>query len=202
MKELLLEFLVCGLTAAFLMIVHELSKALIYKGIWHRKGKQRTDKKSIFAVYRYIDPIGIIFSITSSVTFSRPYMFRIRDKKTNRILGFAGLFVLLLCFAGSVAAIRFHAFGVEGMATLQGRGLFPKIASLFLQYLAILSFGMFAANLFPVSTFDMGMIIAGFSSGKYLNIIRMDAVIKIVLIITVLIGLIQYGGYRLILFLL
>ena len=95
-----------------------------------------------------------------------------------------------------------RVFGVSGIVTLEGHGLAAKIITLFIQYIAIISFGMFCTNLFPVSTFDMGLLIAGYSSRKYLGIIKMDAVIKVILIITVFVDLINYGSYRLISFLL
>lgn len=202
MKELILEFVICAIAAAVLMIVHELSKAVVYMGIQRHRKSKRTYAHSIWEVHRYLDPIGIILAITSSVTFSKPFMFRIQEKKVNRILGITGFIVLLLCFGAGVTALKFHVFGVSGMDTLDGHGIFAKVITLFIQYIVILSFGMLVANLFPISTFDMGLLIAGFSAQKYLGIIKMDAVIKVIFIITVILGLIHYGGYRLIIFLL
>lgn len=202
MKELILEFVICAIAAAVLMIVHELSKAVVYMGIQRHRKNKRIYAHSIWEVHRYLDPIGIILAITSSVTFSKPFMFRIQEKKLNRILGITGFIVLLLCFGAGVTALKFHVFGVSGMDTLNGHGIFAKVITLFVQYIVILSFGMLVANLFPISTFDMGLLIAGFSAQKYLAIIKMDAVIKVIFIVTVLLGLIHYGGYRLITFLL
>lgn len=202
MRELILEFAICAVAASVLMIVHELSKAMVYMGIQRHRKKKRIYTHSIWEVHRYLDPVGILLAITSSVTFSKPFMFRIQDKKVNRILGITGFLVLLLCFGASMTALKLHVFGVSGMETLEGHGLFAKIVTLFIQYIAILSFGMLVANLFPVSTFDMGLLIAGASSQKYLSIIKMDAVIKVIFIVAVILDLIQYGGYRLIMFLL
>ena len=125
-------------------------------------------------------------------------MFRIQKKRTNLILGITGFLVLLLCFGGSIFALRCHVFGVQGMIALSGQGLGIKCVTLLIQYLAILSLGMLIANLFPISTFDMGLVIAGISSQKYLNIIKMDGVIKIIFILAVLLNLIHYGSYRVI----
>lgn len=198
MLEIILEWFVCALAAAVLMIVHELSKAAVYMGIQKAKGNKRTYTHSIWALHRYLDPVGIILSITSGVTFSKPFMFRIQDKKVNRILGIIGFMVLLLMFAGSMAALKLHVFGVSGMTTLEERGVLIKCITLYIQYTAILSLGMLLTNLFPVSTFDMGLLIASVSSQKYLGIIRMDALIKIIFIVTVFLDLIYYGSYRLI----
>ncbi|MDD7403696.1 MAG: hypothetical protein SO170_00510 [Butyribacter sp.] len=202
MGELLLEFLICAVVAVCLMVVHELSKAIVYIGIQRFRGNKRTYQHSIWAVHRYIDPVGVILAVTSSVPFSKPFMFRIQNKKVNRILGITGFLVLFLCFFGSMAALKCHIAGVNGMKTLEGQGMVLKIVTLSIQYCAILSFGMLIANLFPISTFDMGLIIAGFSAEKYLNLIKKDAIIKIIFVITIFFGIIHYGGYRLITFLL
>lgn len=202
MKELILEFAICAAAAALLMIVHELSKAIVYTCIQRYRKNSRVYSHSIWEVHRYLDPVGIILSMTSSVAFSRPFMFRIQDKKVNRILGITGFLVIILCFGGSMAALKCHVFGVSGLQTLEGQGTAAKIITLFIQYIAIVSFGMFCTNLFPVSTFDMGLLIAGYSSQKYLAIIKMDAVIKVIFMVAVFLDLIHYGGYRLISFLL
>lgn len=198
MGEILLEAGICIVAASLLMIVHELSKALAYMAIQRREGTRRKFAHSIWEVYRYLDPVGILLSVTSSVAFSRPFMFRIQKKRTNLILGITGFLVLLLCFGGSVFAIRCHVLGVQGMTTLSGQGLGRKCVTLLIQYLAILSLGMLIANLFPISTFDMGLVIAGISSQKYLNIIKMDGVIKVIFILAVLLNLIHFGSYKLI----
>lgn len=198
MKEMLLEWGICIVAACFLMILHELTKSLVYIGMQRRAGNVKKYTHSIWALHRYLDPVGVILAITSGVSFSKPFMYRIRDKKMNRVLGFTGFFVLLAAFGCSILALRFHVFGVAQMKTLEHAGLLPKIVTLWIQYMAILSFGMLVTNLFPISTFDMGLVIAGFSAQKYLSIIKMDAIIKIIFIVTLLFDLIQYGGYRLI----
>ena len=93
MKELLLEIAICAAAAAFLMVFHELSKAIVYMGIQRLRKNSRTYSHSIWEIQRYLDPVGIILSITSGVAFSRPFMFRIQDKKTNRLLGITGFSV-------------------------------------------------------------------------------------------------------------
>ncbi len=198
MEEILLEAAICVAAASLLMVVHELSKALAYMAIQRREGTRRKYSHSVWEVYRYLDPVGILLSVTSSVAFSKPFMFRIQKKRTNLILGITGFLVLLLCFGGSVFAIHCHVLGVQGMTALSGQGLGRKCIALLLQYLAILSLGMLIANLFPVSTFDMGLVIAGISSQKYLNIIKMDGVIKIIFILAILLNLIHYGSYKVI----
>ena len=76
------------------------------------------------------------------------------------------------------------------------------IAPIFVQYLAMLSFGMFVANLFPVSTFDMGLLIAGTSPTGYLGMLKVDGTVKLIFVLVLLFDLIHYGASRLILLLL
>lgn len=195
-KEILLELVICVVVAAFLMVFHEFFKAAVYVILRKIEKKETHFKWSIWVFYRYIDPVGLLLAVAGNVPISKPYLFRIQDKKTNRIIGICGFCAILLCFAFSVTMLKFHVFGVNGMKTLEGHGLVIKCITLMLQYMAILSFGMFVANLFPVSVFDMGLLIASFSGRKYLSIIKMDMVIKIIFVLTILIGVIQYGGYR------
>ncbi len=202
MKEIILEGVICAIAAGVLMILHELVKAIVYMGIQRHLGSKRTYSHSIWEVYRYLDPVGIILSVTSSVAFSRPFMFRIQSKKINRTLGITGFAVLLLCFCGSMAALKLHILGVSGMTTLEGHGILPKLITLYIQYTAIISLGMLVANLFPISIFDMGLVIAGFSSQKYLGIIKMDGIIKVIFVITLFMDLIHYGCFRFIMLLL
>lgn len=140
--------------------------------------------------------MGIILSVTSQVVVSKPFMFRIQNKKYNRILGLTGFLVSVLCFSLSIFAIKRHMFGVQEMNILTSAGIGNQIGGLFLQYVAILSAGMFLTNLFPISTFDMGLLIAGFSSAKYLKMIKMDAIIKLLFVLVLLVDFIYFLAYR------
>lgn len=198
MQEILLETVICLFTAALLMILHEFVKASVYMALQRAAGSKRKFHNSIWKLHRYVDPVGLILSVTSCAPVSRPFMFRIREKKWNRILGIVGFLTIILTFSLSVLALRMHVFGVNGMQTLEGQGFLVKVITLFLQYTALLSLGMFVVNLFPVSTFDMGLLIAGFSARHYLGIIKKDAIIKMVLIFTLMIDWIHSGVIRII----
>ena len=56
----------------------------------------------------------------------------------------------------------------------------------FVIYMAYISIGMFLINLFPIATFDMGLIIASRSSDKFYFIISNDYFIKVFLILFML----------------
>ena len=200
MKQHLFEIVICACAAVTLMIVHELAKILVYMGMQKKAGIKKEYSHSIWAVYRYIDPVGVILSVTSQVVLSKPFMFRIYNKKYNRILGFTGFFVLLCLFFGNLYAIKMHAFGVQGLKVVTSAGIWNEAGGLYIQYMALLSIGMFLTNLFPVSTFDMGLLIAGVSSKKYLGIIKMDAVIKLIYVLALFVDLFYFGAYRIFVF--
>lgn len=198
MNEILLEIAVGIFISILLMVMHELSKSIVYKIICRRNGYSNNGSHSIFEVWRYIDPVGIILSVTSYAPVSKPHMFRIRDKKTNLILGIIGFAVNIILFTGSIIILIYGYGGDNGINTALNMGIGSRIIVLSFQYIAILSFGMFVVNLFPVSTFDMGLIIAGISARYYLNIIKSDSKIKLILLITLLLDIIHYACVRII----
>lgn len=197
MTDIFLEILLCLLAACSLMVLHEGMKVLVYIA---RKKELPSQGGSPWKLWRYIDPVGLLLAVSCYVPLSRPYFFRIRDKKTNRLLGITGLATLLAVFAGSILILRFGYGGIAGLNRIkEERDILDSLPPAFVQSLSILSFGMIAANLFPVSTFDMGLLIAGFSSRAYLSIIKADGTIKLIFILTLLLGIIRYGGLRLLL---
>lgn len=201
MADILLEIGICLTVAVILMIVHELAKSICYLLLQKKQKEHRQYLHSIWAVWRYLDPVGLLLSVVCYVPVSKPYLFRIRDRKTNRILGAAGFLILSLLFVSSVLILRGVYGGAAGLSS-GGSGLFEKVTALFFQYMAILSLDMFVANLIPVSTFDMGLLIAGISGEKYLGIIKADAVIKMVFVLALLLDIIHYGCIRLLQFIL
>lgn len=195
MKEIALEILICIIVSTLLMVIHELTKSIVYLCVRKVQRQAASQNSSILAVWRYIDPLGILLSVVCFVPFSKPHLFRIRDKKTNMILGITGFLVLLLLFINSIAILK---TGVFGMGKLLAKGDFmAHVISLFWQYMAILSFDMFIANMFPISTFDIGLVIAGLSSRYYLQIIKADSTIKLIFILALMFDLIHFGCIRL-----
>lgn len=90
MKEIALEILICIIAAISLMVIHELTKSIVYLIVRKIQGQAASQNNSILALWRYIDPLGILLSVVCFVPFSKPHLFRIRDKKTNMILGITG----------------------------------------------------------------------------------------------------------------
>ncbi len=198
MKELLLEVVVCLIAAALLMILHELFKAVVYMIIRGHKQSDNIDKKGIWKIFRYIDPLGLLLSVTCYVPVSKPYMFRIRDRKTNFIIGISGFIILIIIFFSS-AGMKHYIYGDSQSIVIALNGdWLQKAGILFWQYMQMLCFDYFIVNLFPVSTFDMGLVIAGVSPGNYLGIIKADTAIKLILMLALILDLINTGYLNLI----
>lgn len=199
MTDILMEAGLCLVIAIFLMVSHETVKVLVYRILNRKKSSLRV---SPWKFWRYIDPVGLILAVVSYVPISKPYFFRIREKRTNLLLGITGLVFLVAVFTGSVLVLRFSYGGMKGLDHMVVTRFWDKLLSAFWQYLAMLSFGMLVANLFPVSTFDMGLVLAGYSSKIYLNIIKSDGTIKMILILALLLDIIRYIDVRLLLWIL
>ncbi len=195
MKTFFLEIVICLTAAMSLMIFHEGVKLVVY-ACCHRS--VRCFKTSPWKIWRYIDPIGLIIALTSYVPVSKPYFFRVRERKINIYLGVAGFLSLLLILVSSIIVLRMGYGGLDGLDHLVIHHWWESIVPIYVQYMAMLSFGMLVANLFPVSIFDMGLIIAGMSPKMYLGIIKSDGIVKIIFVIVLLLDVIHYGAVRLI----
>lgn len=194
MKRLILEIVICLVAAVLLMVLHELFKAVIFVLLRVKENnKQIIKRRGIWKLWRYIDPVGLVLAVTCYVPVSKPFMFRIRDKKTNLIIGISGLVFLAVIFFGSVQMLHIiYGTNTNAAVALNSSGN-RRVGILFWQYMQMLSFDYFIVNLFPVSTFDMGHIIAGKSARIYLGIIKADTQIKLLLILTLFLNLINAG---------
>ncbi len=175
----LIDITILIVSSCIIMILHELTKSITYTFI---NRNQKNNLKHIFKIGQYIDPIGLIFSITCYSGFSKPYMYRIKDKKTNLILGVVGFTTLLVLFLvnASLIYIFFNQMLFENGKILEADNIATYIQFEFLLYTSLLSLSMFIVNLFPVSTFDMALIIASQSPSKYFSLIQKDDVVKLI----------------------
>lgn len=170
------------------MVLHEFPKTLCYFFMSDRDDRKRCISK-MFYLHKYVDPIGVILGVVAYAGFSKPYMYRIQNQKKNFLLGSIGIFILLGVFSISVYVLKYEFF-LQNLI-LTGKSLQEVLIQLFWIYMAILSGGMLLVNLFPVSVFDMGLLIAGCSARHYLGIIKNDMIIKVVLLFSMVIGLIR-----------
>lgn len=184
MKIQLIRMFAAFIAGAVVMILHEFPKAFIYNRLSPNQDPKRRSK--IYKLHHYIDPIGIILCITNQAGFSKPYMYRIKDKKTNLIMGITGLISLLLIFLASMAVLRFGIGINSNLYYSETISIFELIPQFILVHIALISISMFIVNLFPISTFDMGLCVAGKSPSKYFLIIRNDYFIKMVLLLVIM----------------
>ncbi len=186
------------LASCIVMILHELPKTVLF---FHTE-KRKHPFREILRLYQYIDPIGLLFCVTGYSGFSKGYMIRAKGKKANFLLGMTGFFTLLLTSIAGVVLYR-YTFGLitddinAGNSFELFRVLFPVLLS---KYLAIISAGMFLVNLFPIAPFNLGMVIGGVSTEKYFSVLKNDFVIKMIFILTVILGIIRFLSVNIIMF--
>ncbi len=182
MKEQMISLGAMLLAACLVMIIHELVKSIVFVA---RSKNASKDKYEIFRVYQYIDPIGLLFCLFGFAGFSKPYMYRMRDRKTNFWVGIAGFLTLLMLAAAGLLVCQ----STDSLTVF--------VVS---QYVSVFSIGMFFVNLFPVSVFDLGLVIAGAAPDKFFSIIKNDYVIKMILILTIILGIIKSFSANIFLF--
>ncbi|MDF2587203.1 MAG: hypothetical protein K0S41_1044 [Anaerocolumna sp.] len=180
----LIRLLASIIAGGIVMIIHEFPKALIYNLMNPNQEKNR--KRNIYKLHHYIDPIGMILCATNQAGFSKPYMYRIKDKKTNLILGITGFISLLITFAISISVLKFGIGMGSNFAYSESISMVQLILQCILVYIALISLSMTIVNLFPISTFDIGLILAGTNPKQFYNIIRYDYFVKMILLLVVL----------------
>ncbi len=194
MNNIIPEILMCLAAAACLMMFHEGVKVIVYVFC---KGRECHFSSPPWKLWRYIDPVGMILALVSYVPVSKPYFFRIRDQKTNCCLGIAGLCSLAFATAVGILLMKKCYGGLDGISHMVLYHWWEKLLPMFVQYIPLLSFGMLCANLFPVSTFDMGLLIAGISPRLYLGMLRSDGIVKMIFVLVLMLDIIHYAAARL-----
>lgn len=197
MKEALLSVSAALVAAIVIMILHELPKSIIYcvrsLAEWKEQPnyelRRKRTARDICKLWKYIDPIGLLLCVTSYSGFSKPYMYRMKDRKTNKIAGFTGFFMLLLIAVLNILIIRTQFIATD--VTKVHSNITILLSFYFFYFMAYISMNMLLINLIPISTFDMGLLIAGYSPSKYFSIIKNDHYIKLILLFTVLLGIIS-----------
>ncbi len=189
MKEQLLQLIAVIFASMLVMILHELPKSIMYN--YCNKKQSRSTRMNIYKVYHYIDPIGLLLCITTYAGFSKPYMYRIKEKRTNLLLGLTGCLSLILCLLVSMGIWKMHFTTMDSKVySTTIEWVILSFPNYFVQSVAFVSINMLMVNLIPISTFDMGLIVAGKSPSRYFSIIRNDYMIKMILLVLVLFGVI------------
>ena len=170
------------------MIVHEFPKAFLFLVDYNVDHKACWWKK-ILKVQNYIDPIGLILMLVCYAGFSKPFMFHVRDRKKNLCMGILGFFTLFLIFFLSVAVLKYQ-YGLERLGVTQ-EGYYAISCQLFWIYTTVFSGTMILVNLFPVSVFDMGLLVAGSSARNYLRMLSRDTYVKIIMMLCIVVGMLR-----------
>lgn len=183
--------LVASLCSGILvMIMHELPKAILYRRLKHRYGKEEDKKfENRINPVHFVDPIGLIFCVIYGIGFSKPYYYRMKEKKWNQWLGITGLLSLLLQFFIAVVILKF-GFHMNSSLSLNGNfGISYEFLMYFLSSYAIISIGMLITNLFPLISSDMSLLVAANQPVKFVTLLRSDYMIKMVWMFLLLIGI-------------
>ena len=185
-----IEMAILFITSALIMMLHEFPKSLIF-AIRSQVGLK--EHLSVFRIWRYIDPIGMVFSVLFYAPISRPYMFRVSKKETNFLLGCTGFLTLFLIYGLSIFVLRYEYGGLSGIEQMPvDKITLHLIFAVFWQYVALLSAGMIITNLFPVSTFDLGLLVARISPHGFFWIIKADGLVKMILLLAMLLHLVRF----------
>ncbi len=183
----------CLLAALFVPVVHEMVKTFVYIGLRLKNPADEPETfRDAFKVYKYIDPVGVIFSVISYAGISKPYRYRLKEQREYMVLGITGFLTLALLCVGSVVWLRMGFGGMEGLLALENKDVGgAMLLSIFLQYVFVISAGMGIVNLFPISTTNMGFLVAGISMPKYFLCILADARVKLLFFLMVILGIIR-----------
>jgi len=183
------------IAACLVMILHEIPKTIIYKV----KVKKEQPKVNIL---NFIDPVGLIFAVTGYCGFSKPYAYHVRDKKTNLWIGYTGMITLFVLFLVCTLGCKYLLSPL--VMTYAGTGTMEYV-TVFLfwivQYMGVVSLGMFFTNLFPIVPFNMGNLVAGYSTPKVLSILKNDYEIKMLYFLVMILGVIKNFSVQSFLFL-
>lgn len=164
----------------FLMIIHELMKNIVYYFL-----KKKKVPKDLFYIWKNIDLVGIITTLAMYTPFSKQYRYTISDKKTAMTVGVTGISTLLIINVSCVAVLRccFKEYILEtGHFSTDNLKYYLY---LFLLNLVMLSMAMLLANLFPITCFDMGLIVLGSNSKNRSSIIIFDGFLKLMFFLMV-----------------
>ncbi len=190
--------LIAIVAAFFVMIIHELCKSIayaIYIKIYNKKYNKKEKCEGLFKVHRYIDPVGTIFAATSNGIFSKQYPFVIRSRKASFLIGLAGYVSMALLFLVTIVCYRTF-FGHDIVLSDDQMVLYYLIkgTKYIMEFVAYFSATLFLVNLYPISTFDISLIVATFSPMVYLKIRKYDIFFKLIFFILSLIGIFSTFG--------
>lgn len=177
------------------MIVHEFFKSLVYC-VYVKKYEPTIETKGLFRIWRYIDPIGVIFSFCNLGVYSKQYPYIIKSRKAAVTIGLTGYMSMFVTFI--VAIIKCRSYGLKpdellcnvgiygianqlkhnGVSNLEDMGLMNWSMQYFWCFVAFFSVLMLIINLFPIVSFDITLILGVFARNLYYGVKKNDLFIK------------------------
>ena len=177
MIGLFVEILAVLVASAFVMIVHELLKSIAYV---------------LTGRHCYVDSIGWILFLTCNAGFSKPFMYRLKEKDTNAAIGLTGFLTLAVL---TMAALTVYVLKVRFIQYDDGTDFWNQLSYFIVAlngYVILFSISLFIVNLVPTITSDMALLIMAVSPKSLIPLARMDAGLKGVLLLLIILGVV--GG--------
>lgn len=189
MKEQILGVVSAIIAGIIIMILHELPKTIVYYAM--DEEAKKVPFRNVLKLHHYIDPIGLIFCVTSFAGFSKPYMYKIKERNVNRAMGITGFLSLGILFFVNLLLLKgVFCARVSDAGMLQGK-VSGDVSLFFMNlcfHFAFLSLGMLIVNLFPIVFFDMGNLLAGTKPIMLDAFIRKDFLLKLCLLALLILG--------------
>lgn len=173
----LLYITITLVSGIFLMLVHEFVKNVVYYNI-RRKDGAKVDKK-IFYFWKYIDLVGVITTIAMYTPFSKQYRYTISNKKTAFWVGFTGVLSLFIIFLICIITLRCNFKDYIVATQIMETDSIRYFYYLILVNLSMLSMSMLLVNMFPITCFDMGLLILSTNSKNRGTIVILDGYLKL-----------------------
>ena len=179
--EYLVEIAAILIASSLVMIFHELPKSCMY--VLTGRHCQPEDRRKIFRLHQYIDPIGLILFLVCHAGASCPYPYRLREKDTNIAIGMAGLLSLMLMIVAGTAFYNYLLMNYPYLYTIDATQpallLLIKTSWCFI-YTAIV---VFIVNMFPTVSSDLFLLIVAFVPSRLTWFFKYDPMIKVSLLL-------------------
>ena len=179
MLNLTIDIIISIIAASIVMLVHELSKYYFSLSMLHPIYRKRKDIK--VNALKYIDPIGLILFVFTSVGWQKPGEFnpvQFKDKEKGfvflMLVGMAANVLLILALIPIF--IRFYGTTTTVVGSYAITFVFRLI-----QY----SFALIIVNLLPVPPLDMAKMIYSLNPNFYFKMIQKERIIHAVFILLI-----------------
>ena len=191
--EYALEIVAILIASSCVMILHELPKSVMY--IITGRHCLKEDRRYIFKLNQYIDPIGLILFLVCHAGASRPYPYRLKERDTNVAIGMTGFLSLAIMIVGGVALYNYLLmnFPVFYNVGTEQPVLFVIIKMSW--YFIYASIALLIVNLFPIATSDMFLLIVAAAPHNLMKFLKYESLIKVALMMCMIFKYIQSWAF-------